>query len=131
MTGSDIDAYPPMSDQLAAAGIEVQKGFAAEHVLSNRPDLVVIGNAVRRDNPEARAAIDGGLPYLSFRDAIHHFFLRGKHSVVIAGTHGKTTTHQHRRLDPHARGPRSVGADRRRGRELRRQLPARRRARTS
>ncbi|MEX2205851.1 MAG: UDP-N-acetylmuramate:L-alanyl-gamma-D-glutamyl-meso-diaminopimelate ligase [Myxococcota bacterium] len=92
VTGSDSDAYPPMSDQLAAAGIEVQKGFAAEHVLAPRPDLVVIGNAVRRENPEARAAIDGGLPYVSFCDAIHHFFLRGKHSVVITGTHGKTTT---------------------------------------
>ncbi len=92
VTGSDTDAYPPMSDQLAAAGIEVQKGFAPEHVLAPRPDLVVIGNAVRRENPEARAAIDGGLPYVSFCDAIHHFFLRGKHSVVITGTHGKTTT---------------------------------------
>ncbi len=92
VTGSDSDAYPPMSDQLRAAGIEVQKGFAPEHVLSDRPDLVVIGNAVRRENPEARAAIDGGIPYVSFCDAIHHFFLRGKHSVVITGTHGKTTT---------------------------------------
>lgn len=92
VTGSDTDAYPPMSDQLRAAGIEVQKGWSPEHVLSDRADLVVIGNAVRRDNPEARAAIDGGLPYLSFCDAIHHFFLRGKHSVVITGTHGKTTT---------------------------------------
>jgi len=92
VTGSDTDAYPPMSDQLRAAGIEVQKGFSAEHVLTERPDLVVIGNAVRRENPEARAAIDGGLPYVSFCDAIHHFFLRGKHCVVITGTHGKTTT---------------------------------------
>ncbi len=92
VTGSDTDAYPPMSDQLRSAGIEVQKGFSPDHVLSERPDLVVIGNAVRRDNLEARAAIDGGLPYVSFCDAIHHFFLRGKHSVVITGTHGKTTT---------------------------------------
>jgi len=92
VTGSDTDAYPPMSDQLRAAGIEVQKGWSAEHVLSDRPDLVVIGNAVRRENPEAQAAIEGGLPYLSFCDAIHHFFLRGKHSIVITGTHGKTTT---------------------------------------
>jgi UDP-N-acetylmuramate: L-alanyl-gamma-D-glutamyl-meso-diaminopimelate ligase len=94
VTGSDTDAYPPMSDQLRAAGIEVQKGWSAEHVLSAQPppDLVVIGNAVRRENPEAQAAIEGGLPYLSFCDAIHHFFLRGKHSIVITGTHGKTTT---------------------------------------
>ena len=60
VTGSDTDAYPPMSDQLRAAGIEVQKGFAPEHVLADRPDLVVIGNAVRRDNSEARAAIVAG-----------------------------------------------------------------------
>jgi UDP-N-acetylmuramate: L-alanyl-gamma-D-glutamyl-meso-diaminopimelate ligase len=91
VTGSDVAAYPPMGDQLRAAGIEVQKGFAREHVEAQRPDLVVIGNAVRADNPEARAAIDGGLPYLSFSDAVHHFFIRGKHSVVVAGTHGKTT----------------------------------------
>jgi UDP-N-acetylmuramate: L-alanyl-gamma-D-glutamyl-meso-diaminopimelate ligase len=90
VTGSDVAAYPPMSEQLAAAGIEVQMGWKPEH-LDPRPDLVVIGNAVRRDNPEARAAIDGGLPYLSFPDAVAHFCLRGRHSVVIVGTHGKTT----------------------------------------
>ena len=91
VTGSDLDAYPPMSDQLERAGIAVQKGFAAEHGLQERPDLAVIGNAVRRDNPEARALIDAGVAYSSFPDAVHHMFLRGKHSVVIAGTHGKTT----------------------------------------
>ena len=91
VTGSDVAAYPPMGDQLRAAGIEVQKGFTREHVEARRPDLVVIGNAVRADNPEARAVIDGDLPYLSFSHAVHHFFIRGKHSVVVAGTHGKTT----------------------------------------
>jgi UDP-N-acetylmuramate: L-alanyl-gamma-D-glutamyl-meso-diaminopimelate ligase len=90
VTGSDVAAYPPMSEQLAAAGIEVQMGWKPEHLVP-RPDLVVIGNAVRRDNPEARAAIDGGLAYLSFPDAVGHFCLRGRHSVVVAGTHGKTT----------------------------------------
>jgi len=92
VTGSDVAAYPPMSEQLAAAGIEVRMGWKPEHLSSLRPDLVVIGNAVRRDNPEARAAIDGGLPYLSFPDAVANFCLRGRHSVVVAGTHGKTTT---------------------------------------
>jgi UDP-N-acetylmuramate: L-alanyl-gamma-D-glutamyl-meso-diaminopimelate ligase len=92
VTGSDTDVYPPMSEQLATAGIPVEKGYAPEHVLAERPDLVVIGNAVRRENPEARAAIDAGIPYISFPDAVHLFFLRGKHSVVVAGTHGKTTT---------------------------------------
>jgi UDP-N-acetylmuramate: L-alanyl-gamma-D-glutamyl-meso-diaminopimelate ligase len=92
VTGSDVAAYPPMSDQLQSFGITVQKGFTEEHVRSEIPDLVVIGNAVRRDNPEARAAIDDGLPYLSLPDAVDHFFLRGRHSVMVVGTHGKTTS---------------------------------------
>ena len=92
VTGSDVASYPPMGEQLRSAGIVIEKGFAAEHVLRERPDLVVIGNAVRRENLEARAAIDSGLPYLSFPDAVRHFFLEAKHSVVIAGTHGKTTS---------------------------------------
>ena len=92
VSGSDTDAYPPMSDQLRAAGIDVQKGWDPAR-LRDVPDLVVvIGNVARPDNPEARAAIDAGLPYVSFCDALAHFFLRGKHSVVITGTHGKTTT---------------------------------------
>jgi UDP-N-acetylmuramate: L-alanyl-gamma-D-glutamyl-meso-diaminopimelate ligase len=91
VTGSDLDAYPPMSDQLRESGIAVEKGFASDHLLRQPPDLVVIGNAVRRENPEAQATLDSGLPYLSFPDAVHQFFLRGKHSVVVAGTHGKTT----------------------------------------
>ena len=91
VTGSDLDTYPPMSDQLRDAAIEVQKGYVPDHVLREPPDLVVIGNAVRKDNPEARAAIDSGLPYLSFPDAVQIFFMRGKHSVVVTGTHGKTT----------------------------------------
>ena len=91
VTGSDLDTYPPMSEQLAAADIPVRKGFAAEHVVAERPDLVIIGNAVRAENPEARAVVEAGVPYLSFSDAVYHFFLRGKHSVVVSGTHGKTT----------------------------------------
>ena len=91
VTGSDAAAYPPMSDQLRAAGIVLEKGFAPEHALRERPDLVVIGNVVRRDNPEAQAVIEAGIPYLNLPDALRHFFIRGKHSVVIAGTHGKTT----------------------------------------
>ncbi len=91
VTGSDLDTYPPMSDQLRDAAIEVQKGYVPDHVLREPPDLVVIGNTVRVDNPEARAAIDSGLPYLSFPDAVQLFFMRGKHSVVVTGTHGKTT----------------------------------------
>jgi UDP-N-acetylmuramate: L-alanyl-gamma-D-glutamyl-meso-diaminopimelate ligase len=92
VTGSDRDIYPPMSEQLAGAGIPVLRGFAPEHVLDARPDLVVIGNAVRRDNPEAQAAISAGLPYLSMADAVRVLEIRDRHSVVIAGTHGKTTS---------------------------------------
>jgi len=92
VTGSDEGVYPPMSTLLAQWGISVRKGFRAEHVLEARPDLVVIGNAVRPDNPEARAAIDEGFRYLSFPDALHQLAIAGRHSVVVSGTHGKTTT---------------------------------------
>jgi UDP-N-acetylmuramate: L-alanyl-gamma-D-glutamyl-meso-diaminopimelate ligase len=80
-----------MSEMLAGWGIPVALGFEAKH-LEPRPDLVVIGNAVRRDNPEARAAIDEGLPYRSFSDALYEMAIAGRHSVVVSGTHGKTTT---------------------------------------
>jgi len=92
VTGSDTGAYPPMSDQLAQAEIPVLDGFRPEHVLESRPDLVVIGNAIKRDNPEARATVENGIPYASMPDAIRTFFIADRHSVVIAGTHGKTTT---------------------------------------
>jgi UDP-N-acetylmuramate: L-alanyl-gamma-D-glutamyl-meso-diaminopimelate ligase len=92
VTGSDDQLYPPMSTLLEEWGIPVHRGFRAEHVLDARPDLVVIGNAVRPDNPEARAAIDEGLPHLSFPDALYELAIAGKHPVVVSGTHGKTTT---------------------------------------
>jgi UDP-N-acetylmuramate: L-alanyl-gamma-D-glutamyl-meso-diaminopimelate ligase len=90
--GSDARLYPPMSELLERWGIPVHVGFRAEHVLGAQPDLVVIGNAVRADNPEALAVIEEGLPYLSFPDALYRLAIEGKHSVVVAGTHGKTTT---------------------------------------
>src|SRR5262245_60699380 len=92
VTGSDDHLYPPMSTALERWGIAVTKGFRAENVLSADPDLVVIGNAVRADNPEARAAIDEGFTYRSFPDALYELAIAGRHSVVVAGTHGKTTT---------------------------------------
>ena len=91
VTGSDAGVYPPMSTALARWGIPVAEGFVAEHVLARRPDLVVVGNAVRPDNPEARAAREAGLRVLSFPDALYEYAIRGRHSVVVAGTHGKTT----------------------------------------
>ncbi len=92
VTGSDDHLYPPMSTALARWGIPVSRGFRAEHVLSANPDLVVIGNALRADNPEARAAIDEGFAYRSFPDALYELAIAGRHPVVVAGTHGKTTT---------------------------------------
>ena len=92
VTGSDTAVYPPMSTMLDQWKIAINDGFRAEHVLDRKPDLVVIGNAVRPDNVEARAAIDSGLRYLSFSDALYELAISGKHSVVISGTHGKTTT---------------------------------------
>ncbi len=92
VTGSDHALYPPMSTSLERWGIPVALGFEPKNVLEPRPDLVVIGNAVRPDNPEARAAIDAGLPYRSFSDALYELAIAGRHSVVVTGTHGKTTT---------------------------------------
>jgi UDP-N-acetylmuramate: L-alanyl-gamma-D-glutamyl-meso-diaminopimelate ligase len=92
ITGSDQALYPPMSTALEGWGIEVDEGFRAENIRERRPDLVVIGNAVRPENPEAREAIDSGLRYLSFSDALYELAMAGHHSVVVTGTHGKTTT---------------------------------------
>ncbi len=91
VTGSDEQLYPPMSTALEQWGIAVNRSFRAENVFEEAPDLVVIGNAVRPDNPEARAAIEEGLPYLSFSDAVYRLAIAGRHSVVVSGTHGKTT----------------------------------------
>jgi UDP-N-acetylmuramate: L-alanyl-gamma-D-glutamyl-meso-diaminopimelate ligase len=91
VTGSDQNVYPPMSIQLAALGIEVRQGFSPDH-LRDKPDLVVVGNAVSRSNPEVQAMLELGLPFLSFPQALAEFFLRDRHSIVVAGTHGKTTT---------------------------------------
>jgi UDP-N-acetylmuramate: L-alanyl-gamma-D-glutamyl-meso-diaminopimelate ligase len=92
VTGSDDKLYPPMSTLLEQWGIPVTLGFRAENVLEHPADLVVIGNAVRANNPEARAAIDEGLTCRSFPDALYELAIAGKHSVVVCGTHGKTTT---------------------------------------
>jgi UDP-N-acetylmuramate: L-alanyl-gamma-D-glutamyl-meso-diaminopimelate ligase len=92
VSGSDENVYPPMSTALERWSIPVAIGFRPENVLARRPDLVVIGNAVRPENPEARAVLEGGIPYRSFPDALYEHAIAGKHSVVIAGTHGKTTS---------------------------------------
>jgi UDP-N-acetylmuramate: L-alanyl-gamma-D-glutamyl-meso-diaminopimelate ligase len=103
--GSDTSIFPPMSTLLAARGIRVLEGFRPEH-LDDRPDLVIVGNVATRTNPEAVAAGVRGLPYLSMPQAIGRLFLEGRHSIVIAGTHGKTTTSALRAWVLHAAGRR-------------------------
>ncbi len=91
VTGSDENVYPPMSLLLQRLGIPVYDGYRAEN-LAGRPDLVVVGNAVSRSNVEAAALLESGLPYASFPEAIARLFLADKQSLVVAGTHGKTTS---------------------------------------
>lgn len=90
--GSDQDVYPPMSELLAEKGIELRAPYAAANLDDPEPDLVVVGNAIPRGNPEMEAVLDRGLRYRSFPELLREEFLEGRHPVVIAGTHGKTTT---------------------------------------
>lgn len=89
--GSDEAVYPPMSTMLRDKGIRLLEGYEAGH-LDDRPDLVIVGNIATRANPEAVAAVERGIPYLSMPQALGRLFLEGRHSIVVAGTHGKTTT---------------------------------------
>lgn len=91
ITGSDVAAYPPMSEMLAGIGIAVAQPFA-EANLSPRPDLVVIGNALSRGNVEVEYVLDQRLPFTSMAALVHEEFLRGREVLTVAGTHGKTTT---------------------------------------
>ena len=91
VTGSDQNIYPPMSTYLAEIGIEVLAGFRAEH-LAPQPDFVIIGNAVSRGNPEAEHVLAHGIPYSSFPQALGQFLIGTRQSLVVTGTHGKTTT---------------------------------------
>ncbi len=91
VTGSDQAVYPPMSDFLAAKGIEVAEGFAKEN-LAHRPDLVIVGNAVPQTHPEAEEMTRLGLDFCSMPQAVNRFLADGKKALVITGTHGKTTT---------------------------------------
>jgi UDP-N-acetylmuramate: L-alanyl-gamma-D-glutamyl-meso-diaminopimelate ligase len=91
VTGSDQNVYPPMSTYLAGLGVSALPGYKAAH-LSDRPDLVVIGNAVSRNNPEVEETLRLGIPYISFPQALGKFLIGSRRSLVISGTHGKTTT---------------------------------------
>ncbi len=89
--GSDAGVYPPMSTQLEEQQITIMDGFRAEN-LDWKPDLVVVGNAIRKVNPENQALLDSGLAYASFPETLSELFLATRHPVVVSGTHGKTTT---------------------------------------
>lgn len=91
VTGSDTNVYPPMSDFLRGEGIEIFEGYREENIPQGA-DVVVIGNAISRGNPEAEAALDRKLLYHSLPEVMKDHFLRGKRNFVVSGTHGKTTT---------------------------------------
>src|SRR6185312_3479566 len=92
VTGSDENVYPPMSDMLKQWGITALTPYRPENLDAAKADLVVVGNVIRRVNPEATAMRERGLPHVSFPQALGQLFLQDRHSVVVAGTHGKTTT---------------------------------------
>ena len=91
VTGSDANVYPPMSDFLRSQGITLTEGYREENIPADT-DVVIIGNAISRGNPEAEAALDRKLLYHSLPEVMKEFFLRGKRNFVVSGTHGKTTT---------------------------------------
>src|SRR5438034_4487677 len=91
VTGSDENVYPPMSTMLEGLGITVMQGYEPEH-LNPAPDFVIVGNAIPRGNPEVEETLRRKLPYRSLPEVLKEEFIRGRRSLVVAGTHGKTTT---------------------------------------
>ncbi|HXO94289.1 MAG TPA: Mur ligase domain-containing protein, partial [Candidatus Acidoferrum sp.] len=91
VTGSDENVYPPMSSFLQKKGIALMEGYRAENIPADA-EVVVIGNAMKRGNPEVEAVLNRKLLYLSLPEVLRNFFLRGRHNLVVTGTHGKTTT---------------------------------------
>ena len=91
VTGSDENVYPPMSTFLEEKGIALKEGFRPENI-PNDVDVVVVGNAMKRGNPEVEAVLNRKLFYLSLPEVLKNYFLRGRHNLVVTGTHGKTTT---------------------------------------
>ena len=89
--GSDTSFYPPMGPFLRGLGVRLFEGYSPDH-LDPLPDLVIIGNVVCRDNPEAVEVFKRGIPYLSFPDALREFWLKDREVIAVCGTHGKTTT---------------------------------------
>jgi UDP-N-acetylmuramate: L-alanyl-gamma-D-glutamyl-meso-diaminopimelate ligase len=91
VSGSDAAAYPPMSDLLRSMSIPVSEPYSEDNLKSS-PDLVVVGNAISRGNVELEYVLDHRIPFTSLPQVLHENFLRGREPVVVAGTHGKTTT---------------------------------------
>ncbi|MFL6542664.1 MAG: UDP-N-acetylmuramate:L-alanyl-gamma-D-glutamyl-meso-diaminopimelate ligase [Chthoniobacterales bacterium] len=91
VTGSDENVYPPMSTFLESRGIPLSAGFREENIPAN-VDVVVVGNAMKRGNPELEAVLNRKLYYVSLPEVLRNEFLRGRHNLVVTGTHGKTTT---------------------------------------
>jgi UDP-N-acetylmuramate: L-alanyl-gamma-D-glutamyl-meso-diaminopimelate ligase len=91
VTGSDAAVYPPMSTFLESKGIKLSEGYKPENIPADA-DLIVVGNAISRGNAEVESVLNRKLYYLSLPETLKQFFLRGKHNLVVSGTHGKTTT---------------------------------------
>ena len=91
VTGSDQNVYPPMSTQLEELGIEIMTGYKAENTDAPR-DITVVGNTIMRGNPELEEVLNRKLVYRSQAETVREEFIRGRKSLVVAGTHGKTTT---------------------------------------
>src|SRR5947199_5323889 len=91
ITGSDENVYPPMSNFLEQKGIVPKEGYRAENIPADT-DVVIIGNAMKRCNPEVKAVLNRKLFYLSLPEVLKNHFLRGCHNLVVTGTHGKKTT---------------------------------------
>src|SRR5439155_21108944 len=91
VTGSDENVYPPMSIFLGKKGIARRQGYPVENIPADA-DVVVIGNAIKRGNSEVEAVLSRKLLYFSLPEVLKNYFLRGRHNLVVTGTHGKTTT---------------------------------------
>ena len=91
VTGSDENIYPPMSTFLEKKGVALQEGYRAKNIPAD-VDVVVVGNAIKRGNPEVEAVLNRKFFYLSLPEVLKDYFLRGRHNLVVTGTHGKTTT---------------------------------------
>lgn len=92
VTGSDQNIYPPISDVLKKAGVEVFTPYSPENLDKAKPDLVIVGNVIRKVNPEMQAVVERGIEYMSLPSALENMILVDKHPIVVCGTHGKTTT---------------------------------------